>query len=90
MSNGTAVYEAEWDVNGAEHEVAVLADGSVIETEEEIPAAQAPEAVRAAAQKSFGDAKYVIAKKTIVVYEIEGRVDGKERELHVLPTGHVI
>jgi hypothetical protein len=86
--DGVAVYEAEWEVNGAEHEVAVLADGTVVETEEEIDAAQAPAAVRAAIEKQFGaGAKVSIDRKTVVLYEAEGKVDGKGMEVIFSPTG---
>jgi hypothetical protein len=38
----------------------------------------------------FGaDAKVEIAKKTLVVYEAEGKIDGKAKEVVILPTGRV-
>lgn len=87
-SNGVVVYEAEWKVNGVEHEAAVLADGTLIETEEEVAADQAPAAVRAAAAKAFGaNAKVSYERKTFVYYEIEGKADGKGKEILVSPTG---
>ncbi len=88
--HGVLVYEAEWVKNGTKHEAAVTADGTLIEIEEIIPVDRAPAAVRAAITKHFGgNAKVVVEKKMIVVYEVEVRIDGKERELLVFPTGRV-
>jgi len=87
--DGSVVYEAEWSVNGTTHEANVTADGTLVETEQVIPAEQAPAAVRAAIAKHFGTAKVVVEKKMIVVYEIAAQVDGKEKELLVFPTGRV-
>jgi len=88
--HGVLVYEAEWIVNGVEHEAAVTAEGALLEIEEIIPVEQAPAAVRAAIAKHFGDkAKVVVEKKMIVVYEVEAKIDGKEKELLVFPTGRV-
>lgn len=87
---GVTIYEAEWDVNGVQHEAAVLDDGTLLETEETVAAADAPAGVRAAIAKHFGDAKVVVEKKMVVVYEIEAKVDGREKEIMVLPTGRVL
>ena len=87
---GVLVYEGEWTRDGTKHEAAVTADGTLLETEEIVPAEKTPAAVRAAIAKHFGPtAKVVVEKKMIVVYEIEGRVNGKEKELLVFPTGRV-
>jgi uncharacterized membrane protein YkoI len=88
--DGVLVYEAEWVLKGTKHEAAVTADGTLIEIEETIPPEAAPPVVRAAIAKHFGSsAKVVVEKKMIVVYEVEARVDGKEKELLVFPTGRV-
>ncbi|MFH1748337.1 MAG: PepSY-like domain-containing protein [Planctomycetota bacterium] len=87
--HGVLIYEAEWVVNGAKHEAAVTADGTLVEIEEIITVKQAPEAVQAAIAKHFGDAKVVVEKKMIVVYGVEGKVNGKEKELLLYPTGQV-
>jgi len=88
--HGVVVYEAEWVANGTKHEAAVLADGTLIETEEIIPVEALPASVRAVVAKHFpAKAKLTVEKKMVVVYEIEARIDGKEKELIVLPTGHV-
>ncbi len=87
--DGVLIYEAEWAVNGAAHEAAVTADGALIETEEVISAEKAPAAVQAAIAKHFGTAKVVVEKKMIVVYEVEAKVGGKEKELLIFPTGRL-
>jgi uncharacterized membrane protein YkoI len=88
--HGAVIYEAEWVKNGTKYEAAVTADGALLEIEEIIPVEQAPTAVRAAIAKHFGpNAKVVVEKTMIVVYEVEARIDGKEREILVLPTGRV-
>jgi uncharacterized membrane protein YkoI len=88
--HGVLVYEAEWAKDGTKHEAAVTADGTLVEIEEIIPVDKAPAAVRAAIAKHFGpDAKVVVEKKMVVVYEVEAKVDGKHKELLVLPTGRV-
>ena len=88
--HGVLVYEAEWVVNGTQHEAAVTADGTLIETEEIVPVEKLPAAVRAAIAKHFpANAKVTVEKKMIVVYEVEAKVDGREKELLVFPTGRV-
>lgn len=88
--HGVVLYEAGWTKDGVEYEAAVTEDGTLVETEETIPAEKAPAAVRAAIAKHFGaNAKVVVEKKMIVVYEIEAKIDGKEKELLVFPTGRV-
>ena len=88
--HGLGVYEAEWVVNGREHEAAVMADGTLVEMAEVVGLETLPPAVRAAVTKHFpGETKLEIEKKTIVAYEVEARVDGKEREVLILPTGKV-
>ena len=88
--HGVLVYEAEWIVDGAEHEAAVTAEGALLKIEESIPVEKAPAAVRAVIAKHFGaKAKVVVEKKMIVVYEVEANIDGKEKELLIFPTGRV-
>jgi len=88
--HGAVVYEAEWVANGRQHEAAVTADGTLVEMAEVIGLEDLPSAVRAVVAKHFpGKTKLEIEKKTIVAYEVEARIDGKERELLVLPTGEV-
>ena len=84
------IFTAEWVKNGNKHEAEVMADGTLLEIEETIPAGEAPAAVRAAIAKSFGpNTKVVVEKKMIVVYEAEAKVNGKDKELLIFPTGRI-
>ncbi len=88
--HGVLIFEAEWSEGGAKHEAAVTADGTLLETEETIPLDKAPKAVRDAVAKYLGARAAVVVEKKIVLYEIEAKVDGREKELVILPTGRVI
>ena len=90
QEHGAVVYEAEWVANGTKHEAAVTEDGALLEIEEIIPVEKAPAAVRAAIAKHFPpNAKVIVEKTMIVVYEAEARIDGKEKEIIIFPTGRV-
>jgi uncharacterized membrane protein YkoI len=90
QEHGAVLYEAEWMVKGTKHEAAVTEDGALVEMEEVVRLADLPPAVRAAMAKHFPpNAKVQVEKKMIVVYEVAGRVDGKEKEILVFPTGRV-
>jgi hypothetical protein len=84
------VYEAAWIAGGRKHEAAVTAEGALVEREEVVGLDELPRAVRAVVAERFPpDARLQIEKTMIVVYEIEVRINGRETELYVLPTGHV-
>lgn len=88
---GVELYEAEWKVNGKEAEAKVMANGDLVEMEEEIDAAALPAAVKAVVAKHFpAGAKIECEKVTMLVYEIEGKVNGKEKGIAVLPTGKML
>ncbi len=89
--HGITTYEAEWEVNGLETEVELTASGEVIEIEKEVAAADVPAAVRALAAKKFpAGTKIEYERITMHVYEIEGMVGGKEKELVVSPSGRIL
>ena len=88
--HGALVYEAEWTVDGADHEACVTEDGALVEIEEEVSFDTVPAAVRAAVIQHFGaDAKVEVEKKTIIAYEVEAMVGGHEKSVLILPTGKV-
>jgi len=88
--HGATIFEAAWSANGTKHEAAVTSDGTLVETEEVIPVDQAPSAVRAAIAKHFGaETTVVVERKTIILYEAEAKIDGKESELLIFPTGQI-
>ncbi len=89
--HGIVIYEVEWTVNGKEREAEFTADGHLLELEEEVNANEVPAAVRQAAAEALGKGlKVEFERKTIVLYEAEAKVDGKEREVLILPTGKVV
>jgi uncharacterized membrane protein YkoI len=88
--HGAMIYEAAWVKNGTQHEAEVTAEGALLELEETIPAEKAPAAVRAAIAKYFGaHTKVVVEETMIVVYEVEAKINGKDKELLIFPTGRV-
>lgn len=90
--HGIELYEAEWEkADGLEAEAKVMANGDLVEMEEEIDAAALPASVKAAVAKRFpAGAKLECEKVTLLMYEIEAKVNGKERSILVLPTGKIL
>ena len=90
--HGMELYEAEWKkADGLEAEAKVMANGDLVEMEEEIDAAALPPNVKAVVAKRFpAGAKLECEKVTLLMYEIEAKVNGKERSILVLPTGKVL
>jgi uncharacterized membrane protein YkoI len=87
---GKTLYEAEWIAGGRTCEIEVTSDGALMEREEEVDAADVPDAVKSVAARRFpAGARVVYVKKMIVLYELEAEIDGKETEILVAPTGRV-
>ena len=59
-------WKAEWEVGDRDHEAIVDAEGKLIRTEEDIDAKDAPEAVRKAAAKLFGEDIFVEFTKIVI------------------------
>ena len=82
--DGTAAYEAVWQANKHQHEIAVATDGTVLGQEEIITLAEAPEVVRAAMTKEAGENKVVEVEKILekgkTTYEI-ALMKGKSKEV---------
>jgi hypothetical protein len=88
---GVKFYEAEWTVDGAEHEVVVSAEGELVAQEEEIPLSAAPGAVQQAVKQAFPTgSKISVDKVIVVVYEVEAKVGDEEEEILVISTGQRI
>jgi len=86
--HGLVLYEAEWIADGRKHEAEVTAEGALVELEEDVSADEVPAAVKRAAAKLFPPgAKLEYEKKTIIVYEVEAKINGKEREVLLTPAG---
>jgi len=88
--HGVMIYEAEWSAGGAKCEAAVTADGTLLEIEERVALQSTPAAVQSAIAQHFGEgAKVVVEKKTVIYYEAKAKIDGREKELYIFPTGRV-
>lgn len=72
-------WKAEWEANDKDHEAIVDAEGKLIRSEEDIDAKDAPEAVRTAAAKQFGEDTFVeftkitIAEGNKTYYEADSK-----------------
>lgn len=89
--HGIQVYEAKWVANGTRTEAEVTADGALLEMEESIKPGAVPEAVRAAAEKALAGAeKITYERQTVVFYEAEAKIDGKEKEVKISPAGKLM
>jgi hypothetical protein len=89
---GMDVFEAKWTIDGRLHEAAVAADGTLVDTEEQMDVKDVPEAVRKAAAAQFPGVaadKVTYTKAVKIIYEAEAKVDGKDREVKISPTGEV-
>lgn len=86
--DGVRVYEGSWKVGDVQYEASVTEEGFLLEREQSVRMKAVPTAVRAAARNAFPEGADVsVERKVIVLYEIEGEVNGKEREMLVAPTG---
>jgi len=87
--HGVALYEGAWKTGDVHHEAKVTADGDLVELEETVAPSEVPAKVRDAAARTFGGGALRYTRKTLIRYEVEARVDGKEREVLYTPTGRV-
>lgn len=101
---GIKLYEVELEQNGKEYEVAVTADGNVVEVETEIGLASLPPRVRAAITEAaeggkvgevtkevtYAVVKLVVLDKPVTSYEAEVVKDGSECEIEVAANGTVL
>ena len=92
VERGKVVYDVEATVGGKHLEYLIAdADGAVLGTEVSIPYGEAPEAVRAAAEKYFDSTNGLTVMKGVEYgethYEIEGLKNGKKVEATFDPSG---
>jgi hypothetical protein len=82
IEHGHTFYEGSWKGPDGNVDALVTAAGDVVEIEEIIPAEKVPGAVREMAAKEAGkDAKVTYERKTLYLYEIKFKKDGKGREM---------
>ncbi len=81
VEHGRKYYEGSWKGPDGNVDGLVTESGDVVEIEESIPADKSPATVRAAAEKEAGkDAKISFERKTVYLYEIHYKKDGKGHE----------
>jgi hypothetical protein len=90
-AGGVTMYEAAWKVGEVDHGVVVNNLGDVMEKEMAVSGKAIPKAVRKAAMKRLPKgAQAEFELKTVMLYEVEAMVNGKEVELLVDPSGRVL
>lgn len=89
IEHGSKFYEGSWKTPaGNKVDALVTEAGDTVEIEEQVTADQVPAAVLAAARKVAGpDAQFYCEKKTMILYELKFRKDGKRKEILYTPDG---
>lgn len=82
IEHGHKFYEGSWKGPEGNMDALVTDTGDVVEIEEIVPVDKVPAGVRAAAEKEAGKGGAVVyERKTLYLYEIKFRKDGKGREM---------
>jgi uncharacterized membrane protein YkoI len=93
-SNGKTIYDVEAKVKDKDVEYDIAENGEVITSEESVPYASIPSAVKQAAEKYFGSTEGLSASKEIeenkTYYEVEGKKSGKVNALKLDDKGKII
>ncbi len=91
IEHGNKFYEGSWKGPGGNVDALVTEAGDLVEIEEVVSVDKVPAKTRAEAEKEAGkDAKLEWEKKTIVMYEVHFKKEGKGRELVLTPDGRRI
>jgi len=92
--DGRTVYDVEATVGGRDVEYDVAADGTVLTSEQSVPYATIPPAVRTASERYFGSAEGLDASVEIegdkAFYEVSGRKGGKPMTLKLTVDGEIV
>jgi len=93
-TGGKVIYDVEATVKGKDVEYDVASDGKVLSSEESVPYASLPTAVKAAAEKYFGSAEGLKASKEIedgkTFYEVQGKKGSSAVELKLAESGKIL
>ena len=90
IEHGHTFYEGSWQGPTGQIDALVTEFGDLVEIEETVPAESVPNAVRARGTHAAGaNTKLTFEKKTLVMYELHYRKDGKEHELILTPDARV-
>ena len=92
VENGKTIYEAELTVNGHGKDIAMDAQGNVVEIEEEVDIATLPAAVKEGLTKAAGKGtvtkvESLTKKGKLVAYEAVVKTGSKNSEIQVGPDG---
>lgn len=86
IEHGHTFYEGSWKRPHGNVDALVTESGDIVEMEEILPANMVPLAVRTAAEKAAGkDPKLTFEKKTMILYEVHFKKDGKGHEMVLTP-----
>ncbi|MFB0509695.1 MAG: PepSY domain-containing protein [bacterium] len=92
--DGKVVYDVEAKVKNQNVEFDIASDGTILTTEESVPYASLPAAVRSAAEKYFGTAEGLEANKEVEkgknFYEVEGKKQGWKVTIKLTETGQIV
>jgi uncharacterized membrane protein YkoI len=94
--DGQSFYEIEYKENGLEHEYYYAADGTLLETSEEILTYKLPTDILKSVKAAYPNAKIKEVKKKLMAdgnpsgYEIELKEKGKEIELDIDASGKIV
>lgn len=88
IEHGVTYYEGSWKSPNGNVDCLVTTAGDIVEIEEVIPADAAPKSVMDKARSRAGkDASLFVEKKTVILYEVKYRKDGKRHEVVYSPDG---
>ena len=88
IEHGNKFYEGSWAGPTGNVDALVTESGDLVEMEEVVQAEKVPTRVRTESQKQAGkDAKITFEKKTMVLYEIHFKKEGKGQEVIFTPDG---
>jgi uncharacterized membrane protein YkoI len=92
--DGKTIYDVEATVGGKDVEYDVAADGAMLTSEQSVPYAAIPLAVRNAAEKYFGSAEGLKAAAEVeggkTFYEVSGKKGRKPMTLKLSTTGEIV
>jgi hypothetical protein len=90
IEHGHKFYEGSWKGPDGNIDGLVTEGGDVVEIEAKVPGEKVPAGVRGAAEKAAGkDAKMSWEKKTLYLYEVHYKKDGKGHEMIYTADGRV-
>ena len=92
--DGTVIFDVEATVQGKDVEYDVDSSGNILSSEESVPYASLPAAVRAATERYFGSGEGIQASKENeegkTFYEVAGMKGAARMELKLTETGQIV